>query len=526
VLATQRPAGIVGADIKANVNLRIALRVRDRADSDDVVDAPDAARIDVATPGRALCRSGSGPLRTVQVARVNGAASRDDTDAIVVRVAGEPAFTAPAGSVSDDLTAVVRALQEAARRGQMVAAPAAWLPPLPGDLLAASLPEASWDEGVALGVVDLPERQSQPVLRWHPVYDGHLGLCGGPRSGRTSALLAIALALAHFRSPRDLHLQVIDAASGHLSELGQLPHTGSVLTRDQPRLVARLVARLTDEVRARLAATTAGAGGRSAASATQEPPLVLLIDGWDALVESLDQLDHGRSTEALLALLRDGRAAGLRAVVTGDEGCSPRGWLRWCPSDCCCGSLTPPTCCSLGCPAPPLSPQTHHPGERCAPGTEPAFSWSRRQLTCLRRCPPAPRGLLLSGRRTVTVRHCGCASCRHTCDSAAQARRRGRPQRRLLEPRAAEYGSASVATRLYRRLLTSPPTPWSSSPDHPTPGGRRPGGLCARGSRFGRTGDCSVPAPFAAGRRPLACARAARLPRVARAAGTGSLRAG
>ena len=34
VLATQRPGGIVSADIKANVNLRIALRVRDTVDSD------------------------------------------------------------------------------------------------------------------------------------------------------------------------------------------------------------------------------------------------------------------------------------------------------------------------------------------------------------------------------------------------------------------------------------------------------------------------------------------------------------
>jgi len=62
VLATQRPAGIVSADIKANVNLRIALRVRDRSDSQDVVDAPDAAAISARTPGRGLARSGAGRL--------------------------------------------------------------------------------------------------------------------------------------------------------------------------------------------------------------------------------------------------------------------------------------------------------------------------------------------------------------------------------------------------------------------------------------------------------------------------------
>ena len=58
VLATQRPAGAVGADLRANVALRIALRVTDQADSTDVLDAPDAARIDPAAPGRAWVRRG------------------------------------------------------------------------------------------------------------------------------------------------------------------------------------------------------------------------------------------------------------------------------------------------------------------------------------------------------------------------------------------------------------------------------------------------------------------------------------
>ncbi|MBE9941505.1 FtsK/SpoIIIE domain-containing protein, partial [Cellulosimicrobium cellulans] len=39
VLATQRPAGAVSADVRANVTLRIALRVVDVADSRDVVDS-------------------------------------------------------------------------------------------------------------------------------------------------------------------------------------------------------------------------------------------------------------------------------------------------------------------------------------------------------------------------------------------------------------------------------------------------------------------------------------------------------
>ena len=51
VLATQRPAGVVTEDIRANTSCRIALRVTDRHDSNDVIGAPDAARIPRRLPG-------------------------------------------------------------------------------------------------------------------------------------------------------------------------------------------------------------------------------------------------------------------------------------------------------------------------------------------------------------------------------------------------------------------------------------------------------------------------------------------
>ena len=70
VLATQRPAGVVTADIKANVNLRIALRMRDRVDSEDVVDSPAAAALDPSTPGRAQARVGGSSLVEFQSAHV------------------------------------------------------------------------------------------------------------------------------------------------------------------------------------------------------------------------------------------------------------------------------------------------------------------------------------------------------------------------------------------------------------------------------------------------------------------------
>ncbi|MBV9141680.1 MAG: hypothetical protein JO115_12310, partial [Pseudonocardiales bacterium] len=72
ILATQRPSGVVSPEIRANTDLRIALRVTDAAESTDVIDAPDAARIAKATPGRAYLRCGASSLVPVQAGRVGG----------------------------------------------------------------------------------------------------------------------------------------------------------------------------------------------------------------------------------------------------------------------------------------------------------------------------------------------------------------------------------------------------------------------------------------------------------------------
>ena len=70
VLASQRPTGALSAEVRANINLRIAFRVRDRTDSVDVVDDVAAAGIDPALPGRGLARGGDGALVPFQAAVV------------------------------------------------------------------------------------------------------------------------------------------------------------------------------------------------------------------------------------------------------------------------------------------------------------------------------------------------------------------------------------------------------------------------------------------------------------------------
>ncbi len=68
IMATQRPAGVIKDNLRANTNLRIALRMADEADSADILGVPTAAHIDPGAPGRAMARTGPGRLATFQSA--------------------------------------------------------------------------------------------------------------------------------------------------------------------------------------------------------------------------------------------------------------------------------------------------------------------------------------------------------------------------------------------------------------------------------------------------------------------------
>ncbi|PKQ18395.1 MAG: cell division protein FtsK, partial [Actinobacteria bacterium HGW-Actinobacteria-8] len=60
IMATQRPAGVIKDNLRANTNLRIALRMADEADSSDILGVRDAAHVDPSLPGR-YCAAGTFP---------------------------------------------------------------------------------------------------------------------------------------------------------------------------------------------------------------------------------------------------------------------------------------------------------------------------------------------------------------------------------------------------------------------------------------------------------------------------------
>ncbi|MFC7573668.1 FtsK/SpoIIIE domain-containing protein [Klenkia terrae] len=170
VLATQRPAGSVGPEIRANCSVRLCLRTTDEAGSRDVLGVPDAAWLPVDRPGRALLRVGGDHPVALQVARVGGSGPPDGAPAVTVRPwrwpvepVHEPA-TDPAERT--DLVEQVARLRTRAATEGLPAPPRPWLPALP-DRVPPGAPGAdpSRPPGVLVwGLVDRPEVQAQEPL--------------------------------------------------------------------------------------------------------------------------------------------------------------------------------------------------------------------------------------------------------------------------------------------------------------------------------------------------------------------------
>lgn len=326
VLATQRPGGAVSADIRANVSLRIALRVRDRTDSTDVVDAPDAASISAATPGRAFLRGAASPLTEFQTARVTGTTPARRRVRVSAMPRSESVWSqhgdeTTAGSATTDLHRIVEATRAAAARHGIPRLPPPWLPPLPDVVPLEDL--AATTSTVPLGLRDDPVHQCQTTFGWD-LGGGHLGIAGGPASGRTTAVRTVAGALARAYGADGLHLYAVGA--GPLPGLDSLPHTAVVAAGEDTHLATLVVARLRSllrERRARLAAERVSTLVEQRLRATAEgravlPWLVLLVDGWESLVQGL-AAEPGTASAELMPLLREGGAAGLRMVVTGER---------------------------------------------------------------------------------------------------------------------------------------------------------------------------------------------------------------
>lgn len=329
ILATQRPAGIVTGQIRANTNLRLCLRVQDRADSFDVIDCADAADLP-SIPGRVVARLDAGPVHHFQVAPVVGRPvgaliepfvlhdsqlqSRLETDRTrsVVDAIGSliEAATATEEGVTprsaDTITAIIAATNKIAAAAGRLRPSAPWLEPIDSvgwsDLrpLLEAAPLALGT--IPLGLLDDPIRRRRVVAPWNPGSDGLLVL-GADRcelEATVSAAVASMVATALADDEPMPWIYVLDGGSDDLATtLSRFPNVVDVIGAGEPDRILKAVEMLT--------------GG---AAQTLAGDVLLIVNGWAEISEVLDDVGGPDAVGALGRLVRRSGSNPVRAIVT------------------------------------------------------------------------------------------------------------------------------------------------------------------------------------------------------------------
>ncbi len=337
--------------LESHLSYRIALRTFSASESRAVLGVPDAHQLPP-TPGAAYLSAGTDELVRFRAAYVSGPPATPDRGA--VRTPGAPArvlpFPATAVAVpaapapprsagpepEPEAATSVLDLVVASLRGPGPRAHRVWLPPLDqppplDELLGPVAPagargmQADGPVGrlcAPVGLVDRPYHQRRdPWVLDLSGGAGHVAVVGGPRSGKSTAVRTLVLALACTHTPDELGVHVLDFGGGTLGPLVALPHVGTVADRQQPDLVRRTLAEAGTVLdrRERLF-REAGIGSveefrtrRAAGEFPGEPAtdLLLVLDGYLTLRSEFSDLE-----DRFTALAAQGLGYGIHLTIT------------------------------------------------------------------------------------------------------------------------------------------------------------------------------------------------------------------
>ncbi len=330
IMATQRPAGVIRENLRANTNLRIGLRMADPQDSRDVLGVADAAHFPLGCPGRAMLRVGSAAPVPFQTAYASGHSSVGFDDAAEVHDLGfgiprrwfvqpEISLDRDEGRGPRDIERLVAQIRDAAHTAGISRPRRPWIDPLPAlvplldihdDLLAdAQHPcNETSDDSIRIGLLDEPVHQRQGPYSVSLSAVGGIAVFGGPGSGKTTALLTISHATVT-RDPRTV-LYGVDASDG-LQSLAALPGTGEIVRLDESDRVMRLL---------RLIRRLISERQDSTVSQQTAPVILLLIDGFDSFRDTYDLMSGGTTVSAdLIEIINTGRRVGVHVIIASER---------------------------------------------------------------------------------------------------------------------------------------------------------------------------------------------------------------
>lgn len=346
ILATQKPSGVVNEQIWSNSRFKIALKVQDQADSNEILHTPDAASI--VEPGRAYLQVGNNEIYELFQSAYSG---QDYQPMATKKHIAQPLYLinelgqyenlsvdlsglthldtqAQAPKVSE-LTAVIDYIAKFANDQNIARLPHPWLPPLAAQLF---LPDyvqndyqknwsrAQFNLRVTIGLVDYPDQQAQRPGILDVLQAKHLAVFGSSGYGKSTFVQTFILSLCQQNSPALLNIYLLDFGTNGLLPLRALPHVADLIQIDETEKVLKFQEIIEQELnhRKQLLSLAGVASLEQYLTATSEqlPIIEIVIDAMDSAKEVAwsEQFNY-----LLDKITREGANVGIYLIITANR---------------------------------------------------------------------------------------------------------------------------------------------------------------------------------------------------------------
>lgn len=338
ILATQKPSGVVDDQIWSNSKFKLALKVQNESDSNEVIKTPDAARI--TQPGRAYLQVGNNEVYELFQSAWSGAEYSEtvvekgyDNRVYKINKLGQGELLnedlsegeTEQGLKETQLDVVVDYIKNLYDRQGCKNVEKPWLPPLGNKIVSPHIKKdknvaeyKNYDLKVTVGIVDIPENQMQVEYCHDFIKDGNFAIFGSSGFGKSTTEMNMVLELACKNSPENLNYYILDFGTSSLIQLKGLPHTADYITFDENEKLDKFVRLLSEEIKKRKSRFASKNAMNfkmyNNISENRIPAIVVFIDNYDVVREI------GIEFETFITkLTRDGVAVGIYTVINASR---------------------------------------------------------------------------------------------------------------------------------------------------------------------------------------------------------------
>lgn len=336
ILATQKPSGVVDAQIWSNARFKVCLKVLDTQDSSEMIKRKDAALIK--QPGRCYVQVGYDEVFECIQSGYSGAeyVPTDrfiEDDEITVDLTDNTAV--PIRSCKDDiyknktgrsqLEEIVSEVINIGKKNNIKSRPL-WCKPLENKIYLSDVIQMFGYESkennvtlkVNVGIVDLVPVQKQIPLEVDFIKDGNIALYGASGTGKTTFIQTLLYSLIEKYTPDQLNTYIFDFAGRTLKYFESAPHCGSVVFAGEDAEVESCIYGIENIIEERkvLFAENNCSSYEEYVSLDNNklPAVVVIVDNYTAFKDRYYNLE-----DEFIKIISTGKAYGVFVLVTGNN---------------------------------------------------------------------------------------------------------------------------------------------------------------------------------------------------------------